>query len=132
MPRLHDDFSLDIGLEVCEVTGGRNFVAAAGPEGMCSDWCSGVGAQERRSVAQEGLSLHRLTGADIKSSHWDAFYNFYIHTTGANRCQRIISNHVATNRHSPSSAGVFYIIYHFWDNTKHIAQFSPLEDEDHA
>jgi predicted N-acyltransferase len=39
--------------------------------------------QERRSVAQEGLKLQRLTGSDITSSHWDAFYNFYINTSGA-------------------------------------------------
>ncbi|KAK9906585.1 hypothetical protein WJX75_004542 [Coccomyxa subellipsoidea] len=37
--------------------------------------------KERRSVAKEGLSLHRLTGADIKSAHWDAFYKFYLNTT---------------------------------------------------
>ncbi|CAL8462191.1 g1722 [Coccomyxa elongata] len=37
--------------------------------------------KERRSIAKEGLSLHRLTGSEIKSQHWDAFYKFYINTT---------------------------------------------------
>ncbi|BDA46053.1 hypothetical protein COCOBI_08-1450 [Coccomyxa sp. Obi] len=37
--------------------------------------------KERRSIAKEGLSLHRLTGSEIKSDHWDAFYKFYINTT---------------------------------------------------
>ena len=42
-------------------------------------------AQERRSVAGTGLDIQRLTGPDIKSRHWDAFYEFYMNTTGTYR-----------------------------------------------
>ena len=39
--------------------------------------------QERKSVANAGLNVKRLTGEDIKPEHWDAFYLAYINTTGA-------------------------------------------------
>lgn len=39
--------------------------------------------QERRSIAAEGLTLRRLSGEDITPAHWDAFYKFYINTSGA-------------------------------------------------
>ena len=38
--------------------------------------------QERRSVAGLGMNIERLSGADIKSRHWDAFHKFYMNTTG--------------------------------------------------
>ena len=38
--------------------------------------------QERKSVANAGLRVRRLTGDDIKPAHWDAFYQGYINTTG--------------------------------------------------
>ena len=34
-------------------------------------------------MAGQGMDIQRLTGADIKSRHWDAFYQFYMNTTGA-------------------------------------------------
>lgn len=37
--------------------------------------------QERKSVANAGLRVRRLTGDDIKPSHWEAFYQGYINTT---------------------------------------------------
>jgi len=36
--------------------------------------------RERREVAEHGLTLRRLTGGDIESRHWDAFYAFYCRT----------------------------------------------------
>lgn len=36
--------------------------------------------QERKKVVSEGLRVRRLTGDDIKSDHWDAFYRFYLNT----------------------------------------------------
>ena len=39
--------------------------------------------QERKSVANAGLNVKRLTGEDIKPEHWEAFYLAYINTTGA-------------------------------------------------
>ena len=39
--------------------------------------------QERRALAKEGLQIRRLSGADIRPHHWDAFYDFYINTSGA-------------------------------------------------
>ena len=33
--------------------------------------------QERRKVADAGFKISRLRGAQITSSHWDAFYRFY-------------------------------------------------------
>lgn len=37
--------------------------------------------QERKSVANAGLRVRRLTGDDIKPAHWEAFYQGYINTT---------------------------------------------------
>lgn len=42
--------------------------------------------QERKSVANAGLRVRRLTGDDIKPSHWEAFYQGYINTTGDLSC----------------------------------------------
>ncbi len=39
--------------------------------------------QERKSVANAGLTVKKLTGDDIKPEHWEAFYQGYINTTGA-------------------------------------------------
>jgi hypothetical protein len=36
--------------------------------------------RERREVAESGLRLKRLTGSDIETRHWDAFYAFYLRT----------------------------------------------------
>ena len=33
--------------------------------------------QERKSVSKADVTVERLTGDDIKSHHWDAFYEFY-------------------------------------------------------
>lgn len=37
--------------------------------------------KERREVAESGVALHTLTGADLKPEHWDAFHRFYLETT---------------------------------------------------
>ena len=49
---------------------------------MLTSECVRATMQERRSVAGLGMNIQRLTGADIKSRHWDAFYEFYMNTTG--------------------------------------------------
>jgi predicted N-acyltransferase len=36
--------------------------------------------RERREVAESGLHIRTLTGADIQPRHWDAFYRFYLAT----------------------------------------------------
>lgn len=36
--------------------------------------------RERRTVAESGLRLRRLTGSDIATRHWEAFYGFYLRT----------------------------------------------------
>ena len=36
--------------------------------------------KERREVADQGIVVEALNGADIKSSHWDKFYEFYMAT----------------------------------------------------
>jgi predicted N-acyltransferase len=36
--------------------------------------------RKERKRAQEGLEIARLTGADLKEEHWDAFYRFYMDT----------------------------------------------------
>ncbi|HEV7369586.1 GNAT family N-acetyltransferase [Arenibaculum sp.] len=33
--------------------------------------------KERRAVAESGVSIETLTGANIRAEHWDAFYGFY-------------------------------------------------------
>ncbi len=38
--------------------------------------------KERQEVLRQGLELCALTGDDIKPYHWDAFYGFYMDTTG--------------------------------------------------
>jgi predicted N-acyltransferase len=45
----------------------------------CAVLCCAV--QERKKAKAEGLRFLRLTGADIKPHHWDAFYKFYRNTT---------------------------------------------------
>jgi uncharacterized protein len=37
--------------------------------------------KEREAAGRAGLRLTRLTGADIKPTHWDAFFRFYIDTS---------------------------------------------------
>ncbi|WP_119677726.1 GNAT family N-acetyltransferase [Indioceanicola profundi] len=37
--------------------------------------------KERRTVAESGLELLTLTGAELKPEHWDVFYRFYIDTS---------------------------------------------------
>ena len=37
--------------------------------------------RERRE-AQEGLTIERITGADLTKKHWDAFFRFYMDTGG--------------------------------------------------
>jgi len=37
--------------------------------------------KERQKVADLGLDIRTLTGADIKERHWDAFFEFYLSTT---------------------------------------------------
>lgn len=53
--------------------------------------------QERRSVAGLGMDIQRLTGADIKSRHWDAFYEFYINTTGTQNRQLPVAMSTVNN-----------------------------------
>ncbi|NQV47573.1 MAG: N-acetyltransferase [Rhodospirillaceae bacterium] len=38
-------------------------------------------AKERRQVESSGVTIRRLTGADITESHWDTFYGFYHNTS---------------------------------------------------
>jgi hypothetical protein len=38
--------------------------------------------RKERTIAQEGLRIERLTGRDLKPSHWDAFFRFYMDTGG--------------------------------------------------
>ena len=37
--------------------------------------------KERQAVADSGIKLHTLTGADIRPEHWDAFHRCYVDTT---------------------------------------------------
>jgi len=37
--------------------------------------------KERRAVAEQGITLQRLTGADLKAQHWDMFYALYTSTS---------------------------------------------------
>ncbi|RDD62836.1 GNAT family N-acetyltransferase [Ferruginivarius sediminum] len=36
--------------------------------------------RERREVVESGVTIRRLTGADIQPGHWEAFYDFYLAT----------------------------------------------------
>jgi uncharacterized protein len=37
--------------------------------------------RERRDALAGGITIHTLTGADIETRHWDAFFRFYISTS---------------------------------------------------
>lgn len=37
--------------------------------------------KEREAIAAQGVSMRVVTGADLKTEHWDAFYQFYRNTT---------------------------------------------------
>ncbi|MDF8333636.1 GNAT family N-acetyltransferase [Novosphingobium cyanobacteriorum] len=43
--------------------------------------------RKERAKAQDGVEIRRLTGADIKAEHWDAFWQFY-QDTGARKWGR--------------------------------------------
>ena len=43
--------------------------------------------RERRDALNDGVEIHRLTGADISEEHWDAFFHFYM-DTGARKWGR--------------------------------------------
>ena len=51
--------------------------------------------QERKSVASAGLTVRKLTGDDIKPHHWEAFYQGYINTTGAQSAAWLIQQVMA-------------------------------------
>jgi len=36
--------------------------------------------RKERARAQDGVTIHRLSGDDLNSEHWDAFYRFYLDT----------------------------------------------------
>lgn len=36
--------------------------------------------RERRCAVEQGIEIHRLTGADLTESVWDAFFSFYMET----------------------------------------------------
>jgi uncharacterized protein len=38
--------------------------------------------KERKAVSQSGIEIKVLTGSDISEIHWDAFYAFYMDTSG--------------------------------------------------
>ncbi len=51
------------------------------------DFLKGLSSQKRKNIRKErdsvrsaGITLHALTGADIREEHWDAFYEFYMNT----------------------------------------------------
>jgi predicted N-acyltransferase len=37
--------------------------------------------KERREVAESGVTIHTLTGPDLRQEHWDVFYKFYLDTS---------------------------------------------------
>lgn len=37
--------------------------------------------RERRAVAEQGITLEIVSGADLRPAHWDAFFGFYIATS---------------------------------------------------
>ncbi|NIO41451.1 MAG: GNAT family N-acetyltransferase, partial [Burkholderiales bacterium] len=36
--------------------------------------------KERAQALRDGLSIERISGADITEAHWDTFFDFYIDT----------------------------------------------------
>ena len=56
--------------------------------GSSEDFLGALSSRKRKTLrrerreAQEGLEISRVTGADLTSKHWDAFFNFYMDTGG--------------------------------------------------
>jgi len=38
--------------------------------------------KERKSITESDIQIHVLNGSDIEEHHWDAFYDFYMDTSG--------------------------------------------------
>ena len=47
--------------------------------------------RERREVAEQGVTLHTLTGDHIEERHWDAFFRFHVDTTQRKWGQRYLT-----------------------------------------
>jgi len=56
--------------------------------GSFEDFLGALSSRKRKTLrrerreAQEGLEISRVTGADLTSKHWDAFFKFYMDTGG--------------------------------------------------
>ncbi len=56
--------------------------------GSFEDFLGALSSRKRKTLrrerreAQEGLEILRITGADLTSKHWDAFFKFYMDTGG--------------------------------------------------
>jgi predicted N-acyltransferase len=56
--------------------------------GSSEDFLGALSSRKRKTLrrerreAQEGLEISRVTGADLTSKHWDAFFKFYMDTGG--------------------------------------------------
>lgn len=57
--------------------------------------------RERRQVADAGITVRMLEGAELETEHWDAMYGFYQNTVGARGAipylSRTFFNHLARN-----------------------------------
>ena len=56
--------------------------------GTFDDFLGALSSRKRKTIRKErekanaqGVTLHALTGADLKPAHWDAFFRFYLDTT---------------------------------------------------
>src|SRR4051812_17816855 len=56
--------------------------------GSFEDFLGALSSRKRKTIRHEravangaGIAISTLTGADVKSHHWDAFFRFYMNTS---------------------------------------------------
>ena len=67
--------------------------------------------KERREVADAGVTLERLTGADITEAHWDAFYRYYRSTIDARSWGRAYLNREFFSRLGASMSDLALLVF---------------------
>ena len=85
--------------------------------------------KERREVADAGVTLERLSGADITEAHWDAFYKYYRSTIDQRRWGRAYLNREFFSRLGASMSDLALLVFAKYDG-KYIGGAINLIGED--
>ena len=85
--------------------------------------------KERREVADAGVTLKRLSGADITEAHWDAFYKYYRSTIDQRSWGRAYLNRDFFSRLGASMSDMALLVFAEYEG-KHIGGAINLIGED--